>query len=152
MVNGPIPDLHERIPNANRILVGYLAAQNVQEHIRRSSAAGIWPKQFWTSHEALLFDYEVPQLRPSGIGASYLASTHWPWIGNRTRQIDGAHVHLLANVMNPVACKIGAGVTPDEVLALTRMLNPEMLPGRANADREVRNGKDHTGTPRASSL
>ncbi len=52
------------------------------------------------------------------------------WIGERTRQIDGAHIDFLAGVRNPVGCKIGPTVTPDEVLAVCERLNPDREPGR----------------------
>ena len=57
-------------------------------------------------------------------------STHWPWIGERTRQLDGAHVALLAQVVNPVACKVGPTMTVAELLALCARLDPLREPGR----------------------
>ena len=59
-----------------------------------------------------------------------LTSTHWPWIGDRTRQLDGAHVALLADGRNPVACKVGPSMTRDELLALCERLDPDRDPGR----------------------
>jgi 3-deoxy-7-phosphoheptulonate synthase len=84
----------------------------------------------WTSHEALLLDYEIPMLRRDEEGRLALASTHWPWIGERTRQIDGAHVALLADVVNPVACKVGPRLQAAELLALCERLDPRREPGR----------------------
>jgi 3-deoxy-7-phosphoheptulonate synthase len=63
-------------------------------------------------------------------GVPLLTSTHWPWIGDRTRAVDGAHVRLLASVANPVACKVGPGTRPDELRALCARLDPEREPGR----------------------
>ena len=60
----------------------------------------------------------------------YLASTHFPWIGERTRAVDGAHVAFLAGLANPVGCKIGPGADPAEVVALCARLDPEREPGR----------------------
>ncbi len=60
----------------------------------------------------------------------YLGSTHWPWIGERTRQVDGAHVALLAEVLNPVACKVGPEIGRDQLLALCERLDPRREPGR----------------------
>ncbi len=57
---------------------------------------------------------------PAGGG---LGSTHWPWIGERTRQVDGAHVALLAEVLNPVACKVGPEIGRDQLLALCERLD-----------------------------
>jgi 3-deoxy-7-phosphoheptulonate synthase len=59
-----------------------------------------------------------------------LGSTHWPWIGERTRQVDGPHVALLAEVVNPVACKVGPSMTPDDLAALCERLDPQREPGR----------------------
>ncbi|MBY9146794.1 3-deoxy-7-phosphoheptulonate synthase, partial [Pseudomonas aeruginosa] len=56
--------------------------------------------------------------------------THWPWIGERTRQVDGAHVALLAEVLNPVACKVGPEIGRDQLLALCERLDPRREPGR----------------------
>ncbi len=84
----------------------------------------------WTSHETLLLDYEIPMLRRDEQGRLALTSTHWPWIGERTRQIDGAHVALLADVVNPVACKVGPLMVADELLALCARLDPLRDPGR----------------------
>ena len=73
----------------------------------RAPRGAAWSAPVWTSHEALLLDYEIPMLRRDEQGGLLLTSTHWPWIGDRTRQVDGAHVALLAEVANPVACKVG---------------------------------------------
>lgn len=84
----------------------------------------------WTSHEALLLDYEVPMLRTDEQGRLFLGSTHWPWIGERTREVDGAHVAMLSQVANPVACKVGPTMEPDELLALCERLDPWRDPGK----------------------
>jgi 3-deoxy-7-phosphoheptulonate synthase len=84
-----------------------------------------------TSHEALILGYEEALTRRDSLtGDWYDCSAHMLWIGERTRQLDGAHVHFLAGVRNPIGCKIGPGVTADEVLALCEALNPERIPGR----------------------
>ncbi|CDI95171.1 phenazine biosynthesis protein PhzC [Pseudomonas aeruginosa PA38182] len=72
------------------------------------------------------------RLAPNGalIQRVYLGSTHWPWIGERTRQVDGAHVALLAEVLNPVACKVGPEIGRDQLLALCERLDPRREPGR----------------------
>ncbi len=84
----------------------------------------------WASHEALLLDYELPLLRRDARGRPLLASTHFPWIGERTRDPDGAHVALLASVVNPVGCKVGPSTTPAELLRLCALLDPGREPGR----------------------
>ena len=85
----------------------------------------------YTSHEALLLGYEEALTRQDSLtGDWYDCSAHLLWIGERTRQLDGAHVAFLAGVHNPIGVKLGASVEPDEVLALCERLNPERVPGR----------------------
>ena len=85
----------------------------------------------WTSHEALLLEYEEALTRRDSItGDWYDCSGHMLWIGERTRQVDGAHVAFLSGVKNPLGCKVGPGADPDEVVDLCRALNPERIPGR----------------------
>ena len=85
----------------------------------------------FTSHEALLLDYEQALTRRDSLtGRFYDCSTHMPWIGERTRDPDGAHVHFLSGVDNPVGVKLGPTTTTDEVDALVARLNPDDEPGR----------------------
>jgi 3-deoxy-7-phosphoheptulonate synthase len=84
-----------------------------------------------TSHEALILGYEEALTRRDSLtGDWYDCSAHMLWIGERTRQLDGAHVHFLSGVRNPIGCKIGPSVSADDVLALCEALNPERIPGR----------------------
>jgi 3-deoxy-7-phosphoheptulonate synthase len=87
--------------------------------------------EFFTSHEGLHLAYEQAQTRrvPRRSGFYNLA-THFPWIGERTRSIGGAHVEYFRGIVNPVAVKIGPSITPDELIALTEILNPANEPGR----------------------
>jgi 3-deoxy-7-phosphoheptulonate synthase len=85
----------------------------------------------WTSHEGLLLDYEEALTRrDSTTGDWYDCSAHMLWIGERTRDPDGAHVEFFAGVHNPIGVKIGPEATGDEVLRLCERLNPERIPGR----------------------
>jgi 3-deoxy-7-phosphoheptulonate synthase len=85
----------------------------------------------WTSHEALLLDYEQALTRRDTLtGEWYDCSAHFLWVGERTRQVDGAHVQFLAGVRNPIGLKVGPTAAPEEVLALCAALNPERIPGR----------------------
>lgn len=132
MVNSPEPHLRARTPDPTRMLTGYRAARDVLTMLgwgggARRARPGT---EVWTSHEALLLDYELPMLRTLPDGRRLLTSTHWPWIGERTRQTDGAHVAMLAQVANPVACKVGPGMTRDELLDLCEALDPGRTPGR----------------------
>jgi 3-deoxy-7-phosphoheptulonate synthase len=126
-VNGPEPDPEIRRADPKRILAGYWAAGTAMDALRGHAARTRRP--VWTSHEALLLDYEISMVRESDAGP-YLSSTHWPWIGERTRQVTGAHVGLLSAMANPVACKVGPGATPEELLALCERLDPRAEPGR----------------------
>ncbi|MDG9715392.1 3-deoxy-7-phosphoheptulonate synthase [Streptomyces sp. DH24] len=132
MVNGPEPDPESRRPEPQRILACYEAAREIMSHLGwRDPVRRHWMEPpVWTSHEALILDYELPMVRRDEQGRLILASTHWPWIGERTRQLDGAHVALLSRVANPVACKIGPKVTPDELLGLCERLDPRREAGR----------------------
>ncbi|WP_053707740.1 3-deoxy-7-phosphoheptulonate synthase [Streptomyces sp. NRRL B-3648] len=132
MVNSPEPDPVRRRPDPERILSGYGAAREVMGCLGWLDTPGQARigAPVWTSHEALLLDYEVPMLRRQPDGRLLLTSTHWPWIGERTRQLDGAHVALLADVANPVACKVGPTMTAGELLALCERLDPRREKGR----------------------
>lgn len=86
---------------------------------------------FYTSHEALLLEYEEALTREDSLtGDWYDCSAHMLWIGERTRKIDGAHVAFLAGVNNPIGCKVGPTATADELIALCEALNPDRIPGR----------------------
>ncbi len=86
---------------------------------------------FFTSHEALILGYEEALTRKDSLTDEwYDCSAHMLWIGERTRQLDGAHVEFLRGVGNPIGCKVGPTATPDEVLGLCEALNPERVPGR----------------------
>jgi 3-deoxy-7-phosphoheptulonate synthase len=132
LVNGPEPTLESRRHDPLRILTGYMAASEIVEHLGWYGARGrpASDPPVWTSHEALLLDYELPLLRRDEAGALILGSTHWPWIGERTRQVDSPHVAMLADVANPVACKVGPAITRDQLLTLCERLDPGREPGR----------------------
>ena len=86
---------------------------------------------FYTSHEALLLGYEESLTRKDSLtGDWYDCSAHMLWIGERTRQLDGAHVHFLSGVRNPIGVKLGPTTTPQDAVALCELLNPERVPGR----------------------
>jgi len=132
MVNSPEPDLLLRQPDPSRLLAGYRAASDAMRHLGWSGKArrSRVEAPVWTSHEALLLDYEIPMLRRDDEGRPLLTSTHWPWIGDRTNQLDGAHVALLAAIVNPIACKVGPSMSPDKLVALCERLDPERTAGR----------------------
>ncbi len=87
--------------------------------------------EFYTSHEALLLPYEQALTRvDSTTGDSYACSAHFLWIGDRTRQPDGAHVEFLRGVRNPIGMKVGPGMDAGELVRLTEILNPVNAGGR----------------------
>ena len=93
----------------------------------------------WTSHEGLLLDYEEALTRKDSLtGDWYDCSAHMLWIGERTRQLDGAHVEFFSGVHNPIGVKLGPAATPEEVVALAERLNPDRVPGRLTLDHAAR--------------
>ncbi len=88
---------------------------------------------FFTAHEALLLNYEQALTRCDSLtGDWYDCSAHMLWIGDRTRQLDGAHVEFLRGVCNPIGVKVGPSMDPDELIRLIDILNPDDDPGRLN--------------------
>jgi 3-deoxy-7-phosphoheptulonate synthase len=85
--------------------------------------------EMYASHEMLVLDYERALLRLDG-ERLYLLSAHQLWIGDRTRQLDGAHVAMAALLANPIGVKIGPSTTPDEAVALVERLDPGLVDGR----------------------
>ncbi|OBV29168.1 3-deoxy-7-phosphoheptulonate synthase [Helicobacter sp. CLO-3] len=89
--------------------------------------------EFYTSHEALLLNYEEQLVRQDSLsGKWYDCSAHMLWIGERTRELDGAHLEFLRGVENPVGVKIGPNATKDEIMGICDILNPENESGRLN--------------------
>jgi 3-deoxy-7-phosphoheptulonate synthase len=87
--------------------------------------------EFFAAHEALLLDYERPLTRiDSRTGQAYDTSAHFIWLGERTRELEGAHVDFLARVRNPIGVKLSAKADPDDVLRLIDRLDPQREPGR----------------------
>jgi len=114
-------------------------AQEIDRALRFMAACGIdlgsesrlHEVDFFTSHEALLLGYEEALTREDSLsGDWYDCSAHLLWIGDRTRNLDGAHVEFLSGVHNPVGVKLGRSATPDDVLGLCERLNPTRRPGR----------------------
>ena len=90
----------------------------------------------FTSHEGLLLDYEEGLTRQDSLtGDWYDCSAHMLWIGERTRQLDGAHVEFFSGVHNPIGVKLGPTATPDEVVELCERLNPDRAAGPADVRR-----------------
>ena len=114
-------------------------SEKISETLSFMSAIGITPDRhpeirqvdFFTSHEALLLNYEQALTRvDSTSGDWYDTSAHMVWIGERTRQLDGAHINFVQGIKNPVGVKCGPTMEPDDLLRLIDALNPEAIPGR----------------------
>ena len=88
---------------------------------------------FWTSHEALLLGYESALTRQDpASGKWYDLSAHSLWIGDRTRDLNGAHLEFAAGISNPIGCKVGPTTTREQVLGICEKLNPNRVAGRLN--------------------
>jgi len=111
-------------------------AKEIDRAVRFMEAAGadfdeLKRVEFYASHEGLLMDYERPLTRiDSRTGLPYVTSGHFLWIGERTRDIDGAHVDFFSRVRNPVGVKVGPSTTPQALEALIDKLDPNREPGR----------------------
>ena len=139
LVNDPAPYPAARTPDAMRLIQGRRHAGAVLDLLRELADAGMAmpgalasrAPAVWTSHEALVLDYEEPAVRRDPLtGAWCLTSTHLPWIGARTCDPDGAHVRFLAGIANPVGLKVGPGVSPEQLGALCGRLDPGHQAGR----------------------
>lgn len=144
--SGGYADLH----NVHRWTLGFIAgspagerykalAQRIGETLDFMEACGITPEstpqlrvtEFYTSHEALFLGYEQALTRiDSTSGDWYDTSAHFLWIGDRTRDADGAHVEFCRGIKNPIGLKCGPSLSEDALLRLAGVLNPENKPGR----------------------
>ena len=111
-------------------------AQEIDRAMSFMHAIGADPDEFHrvdfhSSHEGLVLEYEHAMTRiDSRTRTPYDVSSHFVWIGERTRQIDGAHVELFSRIRNPIGAKLGPTTTPDDAIALAGRLNPDNEPGR----------------------
>lgn len=111
-------------------------AAEIDRALSFMTACGADPEEFrrvdfYASHEALLLDYEKPLTRvDSRTGNLYDVSGHFVWIGERTRNLDGAHVDFASKIQNPIGVKVGPTTTEADLLALLKKLDPENKPGR----------------------
>ncbi|HEY8382664.1 MAG TPA: 3-deoxy-7-phosphoheptulonate synthase class II [Microvirga sp.] len=141
---------YANLENAHRWMLGFVKdspqssryreiAERITESMDFMRAIGIDPEthpemrttDFYTSHEALLLGYEQAMTRvDSTTGDWYATSGHMLWIGDRTRQLDHAHVEYMRGIQNPIGLKCGPSLTPDGLLKLIDALNPDNEPGR----------------------
>ena len=132
-------------------------ANRISEALDFMKAAGVSSENtetlhrvdFYTSHEALLLEYEEALCRiDSTTGLPVAGSGHMIWIGDRTRQPDGAHVEFCRGVQNPIGLKCGPSITTDDLLRLCDVLNPENEPGRLTLINRFGAGKVGDHLPR----
>ncbi|MDR3462116.1 MAG: 3-deoxy-7-phosphoheptulonate synthase class II, partial [Beijerinckiaceae bacterium] len=141
---------YANLENAHRWMLNFVAdspqfaryqslADRITETLGFMRAIGLDPEthhemrqtEFWTSHEALLLGYEEALTRVDSTSGDYYATSgHLLWIGDRTRQLDHAHVEYAKGVKNPIGLKCGPSLKPDELLRLIDVLDPENEPGR----------------------
>ena len=111
-------------------------AEEIDRALAFMTACGADPEEFkradfYASHEALLLDYEKPLTRvDSRTGNLYDVSGHFVWVGERTREFDGAHIDFVSRIKNPIGVKIGPKTSEADILGLLEKLNPEKIPGR----------------------
>ncbi|MGE0830447.1 MAG: class II 3-deoxy-7-phosphoheptulonate synthase [Hyphomonadaceae bacterium] len=161
---GGYADLH----NVHRWTLGFVAdspqgkryrelADRISEALDFMEACGITPEStpqmkqvdVYTSHEALLLGFEEAMTRiDSTTGDWYDTSAHFLWIGDRTRQLDGAHVEFMRGVKNPIGMKCGPTLEPDDLLRLIDALNPQNEPGRLTLIARFGADKAAGGLPR----
>lgn len=113
-------------------------ATRIQDALKFMQACGVDPNnaiiretEYFTSHEMLLLPYEEAMTRTdSTTGDWYNTSAHMLWIGERTRQLDGAHIHFAKGISNPIGVKVSQKMNEDELIRLIDALNPHNEPGR----------------------
>ncbi len=122
------PTVREEYQQASRQLA---EALRFMEALGETGIDELTRVEFFTSHEGLNLRYESAQTRqvPRRAG-HYNLTTHMPWIGDRTRALDGAHIEFFRGVRNPIGVKIGPAADPAEVVEMARALNPDNEPGR----------------------
>ncbi|MDO7869317.1 class II 3-deoxy-7-phosphoheptulonate synthase [Nocardioides jiangxiensis] len=128
-------------------------AGEIEKALEFMQAIGADPKEFhgvdfYNSHEALVLEYEHALTRiDSRTNAPYDVSAHMVWIGERTRQISGAHVELLSHIKNPIGVKLGPTTSPDDAIALATKLNPDNEAGRLTFITRFGAGRIREGLP-----
>ncbi len=143
---GGLADLHQ----VNRWNMGFVAANPLKEKYQQLAdriqdalefmevcgidstvAPSLKETDLFTSHEALLLGYEEALTRRDHLsGDWYDCSAHFVWIGERTRQLDHAHIEFFKGIKNPIGVKVGPGMDPDELIKLIDAVNPNNIPGR----------------------
>jgi 3-deoxy-7-phosphoheptulonate synthase len=130
-----------------------ILARDIDRAIKFMEAAGadfdeLKRVDFYASHEGLLMDYERPMTRiDSRTGTPYNTSAHFLWIGERTRELDGAHVDYFSRVRNPIGVKLGPSTSADDMERLIDKLDPDREPGRLTFITRMGAGKVRDALP-----
>ena len=128
-------------------------AGDIDRALAFMTACGADPEEFqrvdfYAAHEALSIDYERALTRiDSRTGNAYDVSGHFLWIGERTRQVDGAHVHFASVIHNPIGVKVGPTADPADIVQMCELLNPERVPGRLTLITRMGAGKIREALP-----
>lgn len=128
-------------------------AGDIDRALSFMTACGADPEEFqrvdfYAAHEALSIDYERALTRiDSRTGNAYDVSGHFLWIGERTRQVDGAHVHFASVIHNPIGVKVGPTADPADIVQMCELLNPERVPGRLTLITRMGAGKIREALP-----
>lgn len=161
LIDGGFADLHhpeywdiawvKHSPNAEeyrRRLLAIADSVHFLESVSGQAAAGTNRVDYFTSHEGLHLPYEEAQTRkvPRRTGW-YNLSTHFPWVGMRTADLGGAHVEYFRGIKNPIGVKVGSGMTPEVLVDLIEVLDPEHVPGRLTLIHRFGHAKIAAGLP-----
>lgn len=128
-------------------------AGDIDRALSFMTACGADPEEFqrvdfYAAHEALSIDYERALTRiDSRTGNAYDVSGHFLWIGERTRQVDGAHVHFASVIHNPIGVKVGPTADPADIVQMCELLNPDRVPGRLTLITRMGAGKVREALP-----
>jgi 3-deoxy-7-phosphoheptulonate synthase len=125
--NNPLREKYEQLATNIQDALAFMEVIGITSH----NTPALHQTTLYTSHEALLLHYEEPLVRKDSLtGLLYGCSAHMLWIGERTRQLDGAHIEFFRGLQNPVGIKLGPGITPEETVQLIDALNPHNEAGR----------------------
>jgi len=127
IINGIEFDAAARQPDPQRMIRAHMQSVGTAASLAAARGSG---SPIFTSHEALLLPYEEPLTRRDGAGRWWATSGHMLWLGDRTRQVDSAHVEYLRGIENVVGVKCGPSITADELLRLIDRLDPLERPGK----------------------
>ena len=127
VTNSPLDDRYRQLADRLDETLKFMAACGINSQ----TSPQIRETEFYTCHEGLLLTYEEALTRVDSLtGDWYCTSAHMLWIGDRTRQLDGAHVEFMRGIANPIGIKIGPSIEGDELIRLIDTLNPENHAGR----------------------